>query len=582
MLLCGCSPDSTTPPPAASDDWTTAAGEVYSQLKRSYSRVVSTSPDGRWYLLRAMDSLTFGLAVARRDATRPNRTWTFMDRPLGMQWAPDGNSVACFIDSLGNQRFHLTILNVRTGMARRVRGVETAVPLARWSHDGRRIAVVSHTDGSRRALQVIDLTLNDTADLVTPRLARYSGVTWHPRANMIAFVDARAPGAIRIYDLATGATRTHDVVPGGRLGDIAWSHDGTTLFVAARAQREEFHALVRISLATASPAKLFSTEGDVGSVRFVDKSHLVFDVTGRGQRSAFVASYDSSGTNISIRSLGAGSSVIGHTPRRDSVVVVRSTLSVAAQLDVVSLADLGAHEVRDSLISSGGPSETLSPSRPIRIRAKDGTYSHAFLWPSARGPARGALIFVHGGPAQQIMQDWDGGIAFVASRGIAVLGLNYRGSTGYGASYEASARGIDDQVEDVLAACQFAAEQLGIPWSRILVWGHSHGAQVALRAALRQPDAAGTYYLLSLPRSGPLMPLSRKRSATGPQVVLFHGAQDATNSAEDATEFVREAIARASMPARLRTIVFPDEGHTFRRLWHWSEVYARVVRSVGS
>ena len=64
---------------------------------------------------------------------------------------------------------------------------------------------------------------------------------------------------------------------------------------------------------------------------------------------------------------------------------------------------------------------------------------------------------VHGGPTSQVRAGWRGEGQFLATRGYAVLFVNYRGSTGYGRDYMLRLRGnwgICD-VEDALSAVSY-------------------------------------------------------------------------------------------------------------------------------
>ena len=84
--------------------------------------------------------------------------------------------------------------------------------------------------------------------------------------------------------------------------------------------------------------------------------------------------------------------------------------------------------------------DEMSPMRPIRYQARDGEIVHGYLTRPRKAAADTPLpmvLAVHGGP-YRVRDDWgfDPEIQFLASRGYAVLNVNFRGSGGYGRRFE--------------------------------------------------------------------------------------------------------------------------------------------------
>ena len=97
------------------------------------------------------------------------------------------------------------------------------------------------------------------------------------------------------------------------------------------------------------------------------------------------------------------------------------------------------------------------------------------------------LVKCHGGPTGAASSDAEPGIQYWTSRGIAVLDVNYGGSTGYGRAYRERLNGnwgIVD-VDDCVNGAQFlAAQRLGRRRSALVISGGSAGGYTTL-AALR-------------------------------------------------------------------------------------------------
>lgn len=157
--------------------------------------------------------------------------------------------------------------------------------------------------------------------------------------------------------------------------------------------------------------------------------------------------------------------------------------------------------------------------------------------------------------------------------GTSVLALNYRGSSGYGASFEARGAHVQNQVRDIISASQYARSTLGIPSDRVIVWGHSYGALLVARAIRVDPTLAKRAIIISL--AGELDAQDEKPRL--PEIVAFHGKEDVAQAPESA----RAAIARLVGDRRgvdFTFHVFADEGHSFRRLRSWAQVYSAALR----
>jgi dipeptidyl aminopeptidase/acylaminoacyl peptidase len=114
----------------------------------------------------------------------------------------------------------------------------------------------------------------------------------------------------------------------------------------------------------------------------------------------------------------------------------------------------------------------------ISYRARDGATIPAYLTlPDAETRGAPLVLLVHGGPHARDDMDFDWWASFLASRGYAVLQPNFRGSTGYGRSWEHAGRRqwgglMQTDVEDGVTAL----ERSGIAEAgRVCIIGASYG-----------------------------------------------------------------------------------------------------------
>lgn len=135
---------------------------------------------------------------------------------------------------------------------------------------------------------------------------------------------------------------------------------------------------------------------------------------------------------------------------------------------------------------------TLSPMKPVKIKTADGTILPGYLTlpPGSNGKKLPMIMYPHGGPHARDSWGYDPMVQFMASRGYAVLQVNFRGSVGYGREwYEAGLRNWGTvMVDDITAATKWAiAEGIADPANTSIV-GWSFGGYAALMSAVREPD----------------------------------------------------------------------------------------------
>ncbi|WP_340589298.1 alpha/beta hydrolase family protein [Erythrobacter alti] len=137
--------------------------------------------------------------------------------------------------------------------------------------------------------------------------------------------------------------------------------------------------------------------------------------------------------------------------------------------------------------------EMLATPRAMRYEARDGTSIHGYLTlPRGRDAANLPLIVhPHGGPYG--VRDWDDYndmVQLLANRGYAVIQPNYRGSGGFGESFELLGHGqvgrvMQDDLDDVVA---HLVAQGTVDPDRVCMIGSSYGGFAAVWGAIRNPE----------------------------------------------------------------------------------------------
>ena len=241
----------------------------------------------------------------------------------------------------------------------------------------------------------------------------------------------------------------------------------------------------------------------------------------------------------------------------------------------------------------------LSEPRAIEFPTEDGLTAHAFYYPARNGDYAAPdgekpplLVKSHGGPTAAASQALDLTIQYWTSRGIAVLDVNYGGSTGYGREYRNRLRGrwgIVD-VDDCVNGAQYLVDQGEVDAARLAIDGGSAGGFTTLAAlAFRDVFRAGASHygvsdLGALARDthkfesryldqliGPYperqdlydqrSPINYTEQFSCP-LILFQGLEDKIVPFSQA-ELMFEAVRAKGLPCAY--VPFEGEQHGFRR-----------------
>ena len=151
-----------------------------------------------------------------------------------------------------------------------------------------------------------------------------------------------------------------------------------------------------------------------------------------------------------------------------------------------------ATRLTDSLSKEINPDD-LVESQVVRFKASDGlSIPSIFYKPHQASPENKvpALVWVHGGPGGQTRKGYSALIQYLVNHGYAVLGINNRGSSGYGQTFFTA----DDRkhghepLRDCVEAKAFLAAMPDIDPDRIGIIGGSYGGYMVLAALAFQPE----------------------------------------------------------------------------------------------
>lgn len=247
---------------------------------------------------------------------------------------------------------------------------------------------------------------------------------------------------------------------------------------------------------------------------------------------------------------------------------------------------------------------------PVRYNARDGLVIDGFLTRHlpAEGKKQPLIILPHGGP-HGIYDHWtfDGEAQLLASRGYAVLQVNYRGSGSKGGKFiDAGYKNWGTNIiNDLVDGLNWAKTQPGIDGDRICAYGGSFGAYASMMLEINQPGLlrcvvgyAGLYDLNTLfekkgiPSDKYLSNYFKKAVGDDPEmlkkysplynadkirvpVFLAHGGDDERTTP---TQAKRMHEALQSSNAGHEWMFVETEGHGFYNVRYEREFYERLLK----
>ena len=246
----------------------------------------------------------------------------------------------------------------------------------------------------------------------------------------------------------------------------------------------------------------------------------------------------------------------------------------------------------------------LAPMHAIETKARDGLdlVSYLTLPAEVQGPRPEKplpmILIVHGGPWSRDAYGYRADHQWLANRGYAVLSVNYRGSSGFGKAFVAAAekQHAAKMHDDLVDTVDWAVREGIADKDKVAIFGGSYGGYASFVAATFTPDVfccsvpvVGIANLQTLLESMPpywtgiaefmyrsygdprteegrallaeRSPLHKVDRISKP-MLIFHGANDVRCKVAESDAIV---AAMQSKGIPVTYVVFPDEGHGFRK-----------------
>jgi len=417
------------------------------------------------------------------------------DTTVAVSYFPKDDRFLYTRDKAGDEKNHLFVRE-RDGSEKDLTpGENLKAIFAGWTHDGDAFYLQTNERDSR----FFDLYRYDTngyaRKLFYKNEAGYDvgDVSDDGRWVALAKLRTTADSDISLWNAATNETKLiskHEGV--ANYSPEAFDPASKALYYTTN-DGSEFSRVKRYDLATGKHEEVERADWDVSFTYFSHNGR--YRVTGVNEDGRTVLRIHDAKTDrlVPVPKLPAG--------EISSVRISRSETKLAFQLNgdrapnnlyVFEFGGKAPVRLTDTLSKDIDP-EDLVEAQVVRFPSFDGmAIPNIFYKPhqaSAQAKAP-ALVWVHGGPGGQTRRSYGASIQFLVNHGYVVLGINNRGSSGYGKTFFIA----DDKKHghEPLSDCIAGRKYLqGLPYvdpDRIGILGGSYGGYMTLAALTLQPD----------------------------------------------------------------------------------------------
>ena len=553
----------------------------------------------------------YSMPAAGGEWTQVTRSTT--DNIYAVRYFPHDDRILVTRDAGGNELNHVYVIDPDGKERDLTPGDKLKAGFAGFSGDKRSFYIASN----ERDPKFMDVYRYDASTYARTRIYENSrglfpgGISRDGRWIALLQPNTSLDSDLWVAELATG--RHVEVSTPGQVAAFSpsdFSPDGQWLYYTAN-DAGEFAQLRRYHLASGRHEPVRSEDWDVIGSGFSDGGRYRVDYINRDSSIAMAITDTRSDTPLRLPALPNGE-VRGAVFSADDSQVAFYLNGDRQPSDLFVMPIGGqARQLTRSLNPAIDPRD-LVDSSVVRFESFDGMQIPNVLWKPHQASAANklpAIVWVHGGPGGQTMRNYSSVQQYLANHGYVVLGINNRGSSGYGKTFFAADDGKHgrEPLWDTLAAKKYLQSLPYVDPERIGIMGGSYGGYMTAAAMAYHPEEfkvgvnifGVTNWLRTLESIPPwweaqremlykeigdpvkdrdnlvaISPLFHADKIKRPFMVL-QGANDPRVLQAESDEIVA-AVRKNGVPVEY--VLFPDEGHGFTKKNNQIEGYGKVLQ----
>jgi dipeptidyl aminopeptidase/acylaminoacyl peptidase len=422
-------------------------------------------------------------------------THSTKESTYAVSYFPNDSRFIYTYDQGGNENNHLYVMGVDGKEIDLTPGEKTKARFVSWSHD-RKSFFVSTNERDQRFFDLYELTVADLK-----RSLLYQDTTGYDIgaiSNDKKYVALAKPNTtidsdIFLYNIETKELKNIT----SHQGDI--NHSPQEFDVNSKYlyyltdEGSEFQYVARYELTSGKKEVVEKAPWDISYTYFSKNGKYRVVGVNEDARTKIKVYDDKSGKPVSLPSLPLGDLTAVNISDSENLMAFYLNGST-------SPSDLYVYEFKTKklirLTSSLNPeidAADLVGAEVIRYKSFDGMEIPSILYKPQQASARNkapALVWVHGGPGGQTRTGYSAFIQYLVNHGYVVLGVNNRGSSGYGKTFFAAddLKHGREPLWDCVEAKKYLAGLGYVDQDKIGIIGGSYGGYMVLAALAFKPD----------------------------------------------------------------------------------------------
>jgi dipeptidyl aminopeptidase/acylaminoacyl peptidase len=528
-------------------------------------------------------------------------------------------TIAYQSDYDGDEQWDIFLVSPKSGMVVNLTNTrEIAEEDPTWSPDGRYLAYqVKPKTSSVFEIDIYDTLMRKVQHLTsnTPKDKLNTDPVWSKDGKYIAYTQHEAKGTnsnVMVAEVTTSQSTLLTPHDGEQLYTVsAFSPDGKSLLITSNAANG-FENVGLLDIASKKTHYLTQDKWEINAGDFSpDGKQVTWTTNADGNTDIFIHDLTSGKTTSlplpkGLNELAGKSSPFSKDGSK--MLYYHNGPTAAGDLWTYHLADHKSQQITYSMLAGVRREDMVEPYL-VHYPSKDGKWTiSAFVYMPynlPRKPESPAIVYIHGGPTAQTLNNFNRFVQFMVNNGYIVIAPNYRGSTGYGKEFQ-QANLFDmggGDLQDVLSAADWVQQTGYVDPKKLIVMGGSYGGYLSMMAVTKAPEvwAAGVpivpfvNYFTEIENEDPVLremdlatmgdPVKNKAlyedrspiffvDKIKAPLLLLAGGNDPRCPKSEAQQVV-DAVKKNGGIAEYK--VYENEGHGFARVENQIDAYKRVA-----
>ncbi|GHF18646.1 peptidase S9 [Kordiimonas sediminis] len=536
---------------------------------------------------------------------------TFGNGVTFYRWHPEGTHILYGADNNGDEQEAYYLLAANGRSEKQVLEHSNAYrQFGAFSSDGTQIVYAStERNGRDFDIYVTDLESGDTR-MVYEGTFGYYPVSWQPNGDNVIVSQTVGEDANNVFLLNVKSGEMKPLFKpevASAYTDFTWYWRGTRFYFATNQDRE-YQALASYDMETGEMSFISEPDMDVENVRMCGGGRYLAWTTNEGGYDRLHLWDFKENRAASVPYLPDGVISISWVNMHRSWMTI--TVTGPSSPGDVYLWKVSEGEMRHlkAPVMAGLDRNTMVKPEAVTFKARDGVTVQGLLYLPKGVEKPPVVVDVHGGPTAQARPRWQPAAQYLVGKGIAVLDINVRGSTGFGKTYmrlDNQEKRLDS-VRDLVDAVAWMREDGRVDADNAAVMGGSYGGYMVNAVMGLYPDVfkAGASFVgvsnwvRALETASPGLkasdlieygdirdpkwqkfyaensPINTAHKIKAP-MFFEHGVNDPRDPVTETDDMVKTIRDNGYEVEYLR---FPDEGHGIRKMSNRITHFRRLAR----